>query len=231
MTELSPATDLDTLEDVERVMLHDEIEQLGILRTDLKALVNYTHSPDLSSALQFINTKTVLEVGPGDRFEALISIHQSLPDLPLENIWAVDPELDFNVYPDQKSFVQKITKKENTVQEILNESSGKFDLVLSKGVVSIGAGITTKEPSVLTDILQAIKLSINPHNKKAVAIISSKTGQLLPFNREFLRKVGLEPVYFMPPTTEDLQWEKILAEMGMLDGEPFKLVICQRKND
>jgi len=230
MTELSPATDLDTLEDIERVMKRDEIEQLGILRTDLKALVNYTHSPDLSSALQFINTKTVLEVGPSDRFEALINIHQSLPDLPLENIWAVDPEFNFNVYPDQTTFVQKITKKSYPLQEILEEISGKFDLVLCKGVVSIGAGITTKNPSVLTDILKTIKESINPHNKKAVAIISSKRGLLLPFNTELLRKVGLEPVYFMPPTTEDLHWEKILAEMGMLDRQSFKLVICQRAN-
>lgn len=230
MTELSPTTDLDTLELIDRVMLRDEIERLGILRTDLKALVDYTHSPDLSSALNSINTKAVLEIGPDDRFEALINIHKSLPNLPLENIWAVDPKLNLNVFPDQKAFVQKITKRENTVQEILEEISGKFDLVLSKGVVSIGAGITMQKPSVLTDILKAIKLSINPHNKKAVTIISSKIGLLLPFNRELLRKVGLEPVYFMPPTIEDVHWERTLAEMGMLDNQPFKLVICQRAN-
>lgn len=230
MTELSFHTDLDTLDSVDKIMLHEQIEKLGILRTDLKALIDYTHSLDLSSSLKSIGVKKVLEIGTGARFEALISIHKAFPELPIQNIWAVDPKMDLDVWPDQKPTVDKITKKRTTLQKIIGETSGKFDLILNKGVISIGAGITTQDSSILEEILDSVRQSLNSHNRKAIAIISSKTGLLLPFGSKLLQSVGLNPVYFMAPTNfEDFGWGDSLQEIGAIDTQPFKLVVCQRE--
>ncbi len=102
-------------------------------------------------------------------------------------------------------------------------------LILSKGVISIGAGIATKHSSELEEILDHLRQSLNPRNKKAVVIISSKTGLLLPFGSKLLQSVGLIPVYSMAPTNfEDFGWEESLREIDAIDTQPFKLVICKR---
>lgn len=232
MSELSRDTDLDTLDGVEMVLSRNEIERLGILRTDLKALMKYTSCDDLGSALETINAGRVLEIGTADRFEALISVYRALesqnPKFLPTDIWAVDPELSDGVYLDQQKIVSKITKRREEAQNLISEITGKFDLVLAKGVISIGAGITMKPADVIDEILSIIKQSLNPQNKDAVAIISSKIGILLPFNREILNNAGLKPVFFMSPTRKDEHWEEILSKEGQIDQDPFKLVICQR---
>jgi hypothetical protein len=232
MTELSLDTDLDQFPDVERILRRDEITNMGILRPDLKALITYTGLQDLSAALTAIHVQNVLEIGNGNRFEALISIFDALmkndPHFPLKNIWAVDPELSFNIWPEQEDTVYQMTLREHTLEDILPETSGRFDLILSKGVLSIGAGIRFQPKSVLDDILRAMRASLNPNNPDAVVVISSKTGLLLPFTSQTLEFAGLKPVFFVSPTLVDLISENQLAKEDLLDHHPFKIVICQK---
>ena len=234
MIEITRETDWDTIDDaVDLLSLHDIAEKNGYLRTDLKALLSFTGSADLSSAVKVLNTKKVLEIGVGSQFEALISLYKALLvnniDFPASDIWAIDPKLDTDmIYPEEKEPVKKFTKRKSNIQNVMGEISGKFDLVLAKGVLSIGAGILSQPKTTIDDCLKTIGDSLNPDNKDALAIISSKTGLLLPFNTQTLNKAGLRPVFFMVPTRTDLEWEEALKEHGEIDEKPFKLVICQR---
>lgn len=229
---ISRETDLDSLDGQAMVRFHYDIEKLGVLRTDLKALLRYTNSGDLATALSSTNTNQVLEIGVADKFEALVSIYralsQSRPDFSPSQIMAADAKLDLDVWPEYQDVVKRITTRKSHLQDILAETTGRFDLILAKGVVSVGAGIELEPPDVLDTILGGIRESLNPSNSNAMAILSSKQGLLLPFSRTMLRRAGLEPVYFMAPTVPDRDWEEILAGEGKLDPKPFKLVICHR---
>lgn len=231
---ISVETDLDSLDGMAMVRNHDEIERLGILRTDLKALLSFTGSKDLSAALKILNINHVLEIGVADRFEALISIYKALAnnkDFFPANLVASDPKIDEDVYPEQKTFVHNMTRRKQTLRTLLDEMSGKFDLVLAKGVISIGAGTESEPSTYIDDTLNEIALSLNQNNQNALAVISSKTGLVLPFGTKTLAKAGLKPVFRMSPTRQDVvggSWEKILLRQGRIDPQPFKLVICKK---
>src|SRR3989338_2545898 len=218
------------------------------LRDDLQALIKYTQQPDLAGALSSLNVKTVLEVGPGYNAHVLGQIHQAFAKLgqPTRNhLFSVDPEHPLRdifgvILKEYQADPNDITIIENNLEDVTATLGSQFDLVISRGVITAGAGMFTKQDPEAGrkqgfSLLKATHQCLNPDNPNSDAIFSTKTpGNLLPFLQSELEGIGLKTVFFKKADTEDAQdWIEILQEDGIFPNGTqekfFSLVVCQRK--
>ncbi|MFH0773242.1 MAG: hypothetical protein V1922_02935 [bacterium] len=217
------------------------------LRDDLAALLAYTHTSSLPEALKKLNIKSVVEVGAGFDVSAIRAVWQALIQngqvLTPDDVWIIEPdkarvEAGMARIP---GFADQVSLHTSPVQDIAQKRT--FDLLLCKGVVTIGAGTVgdfgydleqwknhqLRMLSSMTDLL-------DPHNPSAVAVISAqRKGGLLPFSMDDLSGVGLSPVFTerINDDSDAFSWVQRFQEKGLLPLLPqnqfIRLAMCQKR--
>lgn len=230
----------------------------GALRRDLELLRLHLGGKPLVEGLLPHGIHRVVEVGVGvGTKEDLTGILQlagltlnSRPYFAKDDLLAIDPDFFFinqSKYLGEVAFwIDRFTREQMSVEtlaELIRRGEQKpFDLVFSKGAVSIG-GAVYNLPNEVVDVDKAREfalgiipamrdcLSLNP---QALLMICTKYGDtFLPFDRTDLLNLGLKPVKFKTAEGSSVDTYKLSLRSRGLDPGSFdfyNIVICQREN-
>lgn len=189
-------------------------------------------------------------MGTGLEFEAIqqlagLQTPKGSPFLRPEDLWAVDPE----IWADKKlaclqrvkPFFERFSRGNALAQEVARQIEGgypPFDLVFSKGVVSIGGLLRGDETIEQTResglaIIAAMGECLNPANPNALLMVCTKhIDTVLPYCRQDFEDLGFSVVYDERANgAPACNWITYLqgARIFPSSGETFfNLVICKR---
>lgn len=202
----------------------------SFLNAQLYCLLEYLQTPTLEEGLTVINARRAIDVGVGADLVTVMRLArlrwQNRPLFTPDSLWAIDRRLCRNPAINQGFTLAQISAEEMR-DRVEREEIPPFDLVLSRGVVSVGF-LPFEDPKrgyqEGLQILGALRGCLNPANPDALLVISDVSKEyILPFVDRDLEPLGLEVVFSKPPLPDstDQIWIGIFQRSQLFPPPPY----------